>query len=326
MAGHYKIRNDMKFLISLLIVAGVGLVHGQTYPARAVRMVVGFPPGGGTDITARMLAPKLSEYLGQQFVVENRPGATTNIASDLVARSAPDGYTLLFTTSSLAINMSLYKNLTFDALRDFVPISVFANSPNLLVVHPSAPSTVAELLAQARAKPGAMNYSSAGAGTTQHLAGELFKARSGADIVHIPYKGTAASLTAVIAGEVQLTFANVPAILGHVKNGRLKAVAVTDSARSQLMPDVPTMKEAGLDGVEAPVWYALLGPVAMPREIVNTLGNATARAARDPDLKRRLLEQGAEPIGNTPEEFAKLLRAEVPRWAEIVRISGAKAE
>jgi len=316
----------MKILVSLLLASWLAGLNAQTYPARPVRMLVGFPPGGGTDITARMLAPKLAEFLGQQFVVENRPGATTNIASDLVAKSAPDGYTLLFTTSALAINMSLYKNLTFDALRDFAPISVFANSPNLLIVHPSAPGTIAELLAQARAKPGSMNYSSAGAGTTQHLAGELFKHRSGANIVHIPYKGTAASLTAVIAGEVNLSFANVPAIIGHVKSGRLKALAVTDSARSQLMPDVPTMKEAGVEGVEAPVWYALLGPAALPREIVNLLGAATGRAARDPDLRRRMLEQGAEPIGSTPEEFARLLREEVPRWAEIVKISGAKAE
>jgi tripartite-type tricarboxylate transporter receptor subunit TctC len=316
----------MRIALALLLACSFGAASAQGYPSRSVRVLVGFTPGGGTDIMARFLAPKLAEYLGQPFVVENRPGATTNIASDLVAKSAPDGYTLLFTTSALAINMSLYKNLSFDALRDFAPISVFANSPNLLVVHPSAPSTVAELLAQARAKPGAMNYSSAGAGTTQHLAGELFKARSGADIVHIPYKGSAASLTAVIAGEVQMSFANVPAILGHVKSGRLKAVAVTDSARSQLMPDAPTMKEAGLDGVEAPVWYALLGPAALPREIVAALGKATMRAAREPDTRRRLLEQGAEPIGNTPEEFGKLLREEVPRWAEIVKISGAKAE
>jgi tripartite-type tricarboxylate transporter receptor subunit TctC len=289
-------------------------------------MLVGFPPGGGTDITARMLAPKLFEYLGQQFVVENRPGASTNIASDLVAKSAPDGYTLLFTTSTLAINMSLYKNLTFDALRDFAPVSVFAESPNLLVAHQSAGADVRELLAQAKAKPGSMNYSSAGSGTTQHLAGELFKARTGTYIVHIPYKGTAASLTAVIAGEVHFSFANVPAILGHVRNGRLRALAVLAPKRSDLMPEVPTMKEAGVDGVEVSVWYALLSPAATPRDIVNTLGNATARAARDPELKRRLVEQGAEPVGNTPEEFAKLLREEVPRWAEIVKISGAKPE
>jgi tripartite-type tricarboxylate transporter receptor subunit TctC len=316
----------MKTLAALLLALVSSLAIAQSYPSRPVRLVVGFPPGGGTDIMARMLGPKLSEYLGQQFVVENRPGATTNIASDLVAKSAPDGHTLLFTTSSLAINMSLYKNLTFDALRDFAPVSVFAESPNLLVAHQSAGASVKELLAQAKAKPGAMNYSSAGSGTTQHLAGELFKARTGTYIVHIPYKGTAASLTAVIAGEVHFSFANVPAILGHVRSGRLRALAVLAPKRSDLMPDVPTMKEAGVEGVEVPVWYALLAPAATPHEIVKTLGDATVRAARAPDLRQKLVDQGAEPVGSTPEEFATLLRGEVARWAEVVKLSGAKAE
>jgi tripartite-type tricarboxylate transporter receptor subunit TctC len=315
----------MRIVAWIFLLCAVNAV-AQPYPSRPVRMLVGFPPGGGTDIAARLLAPKLSEYLGQQFVVENRPGATTNIASDLVAKAAPDGHTLLFTTSALAINMSLYRNLTFDALRDFAPISVFADSPNLLVAHQSAGASVAELLAQAKAKPGALNYSSAGSGTTQHLAGEVFKLRSATQIVHIPYKGTAASLTAVIAGEVQFSFANVPAILGHVKNGRLRALAVAGPRRSDLMPDVPTMKEAGVDGVEVPVWYALLAPAATPRDIVTALGNATARAARSPDTRQRLVEQGADPVGNSPEEFAKLLREEVAKYAEVVRISGAKAE
>jgi tripartite-type tricarboxylate transporter receptor subunit TctC len=316
----------MRSLISLFILLWVGCAEAQTYPARAVRMLVGFPPGGGTDIMARFLAPQLAEYLKQPFVVENRPGATTNIATDMVAKSAPDGYTLLFTTSALAINMSLYKNLPFDALKDFAPVSVFADSPNLLVAHQSAGASVRELLAQARAKPDSMNYSSAGAGTSQHLAGELFKARTGTKIAHIPYKGTAASLTAVISGEVQFSFANVPAILGHVRSGRIRALAVLADKRSDLMPDVPTMKEAGVDGVVVPVWYALLAPAATPREVVKVLADATARAARAPDLKQRLIEQGAEPVGNTPEEFSKLLREEVVRWAEVVRISGAKAE
>ena len=315
------------FGVLILIAAmGLGSAFGQSYPTRPVRMLVGFPPGGGTDIAARLLAPKLSEFLGQQFVVENRPGATTNIATDLVAKAAPDGHTLLFTTSAIAINMSLYKNLPFDALRDFAPISVFAEAPNLLVAHQSAGANVAELLSQARAKPGSMNYSSAGSGTTQHLAGEVFKVKSGTQIVHIPYKGTAASLTAVIAGEVQFSFANVPAILGHVKGGRLRALAVAGARRSDLMPEVPTMKEAGVEGVEVPVWYALLAPAATPREIVATLGNATARAARSADTKQRLVEQGADPVGNSPDEFAKLLREEVVKYAEVVRISGAKAE
>ena len=316
----------MRLFTGIFLALTVGAAFAQSYPTRPVRVLVGFPPGGGTDIMARLLAPRLSESLGQQYVVENRPGATTNIASAMVATATPDGYTLLFTTSALAINKSLYKNLTYDAERDFAPISVFAESPNLLVAHASAGASVKELLAQARAKPGAMNYSSAGAGTSQHLAGELFKARTGAQIVHIPYKGTAASLTAVIAGEVQFSFANVPAILGHVKSGRLRALAVLAPKRSDLMPEVPTMQEAGVSDVIVPVWYALLAPAQTPREIVKTLGDATARAARTPDLKQKMVEQGADPVGNTPEEFSKLLREEVARWAEVVKISGAKAE
>ena len=310
----------------LIVAMGLGSALAQPYPTRPVRMLVGFPPGGGTDIAARLLAPKLSEYLGQQFVVENRPGATTNIATDLVAKSVPDGHTLLFTTSAIAINMSLYKNLPFDALRDFAPISVFAESPNLLVAHQSAGASVAELVSRAKSKPGSLNYSSAGSGTTQHLAGEVFKVKSGTQIVHVPYKGTAASLTAVIAGEVQFSFANVPAILGHVKNGRLRALAVAGARRSDLMPEVPTLKEAGVEGVEVPVWYAILAPAATPRELVTILGNATARAARSPDTRQRLVEQGADPVGNSPEEFARLLREEVAKYAEVIRISGAKPE
>jgi len=312
-------------LAALLALQGAAALS-QAYPSRPVRMLVGFPPGGGTDISARLLAPKLSEFLGQQFVVENRPGATTNIASDLVAKAPADGYTLLFTTSALAINASLYKNLSYDALRDFAPISIFAESPNLLVAPQSfAAKDIAALLALARARPGELNYSSAGSGTTQHLAAELFKVRTGTRIVHIPYKGTAASLTAVIAGEVQMSFANVPAILGHVRSGRLRALAVAGARRTALMPEVPTMQEAGVDGVEVPVWYALLAPAATPREIVTLLGAATARATHTPDTRQRLLDQGADPVGNTPEEFTLLLKQEVARWAEVVKVSGARA-
>ena len=316
----------MKALLALILGVSVFSATAQNYPARSVRMLVGFPPGGGTDIMARVLAPQLQQQLGQPFVVENRPGATTNIASDLAAKAAPDGYTLLFTTSALAINMSLYKNLPFDALRDFTPISVFAESPNLLVAHTSAGANVKELVDQAKAKPGAMNYSSAGAGTSQHMAGELFKVRTGSSITHVPYKGTAASLTAVIAGEVHFSFANVPAIIGHVRNNRLRALAVAGPKRSDLMPDVPTMQEAGVSGVEVPVWYALLGPANLPRDVVKTLNDATVRAARSPELRQKLADQGAEAVGNSPEEFGKLLREEVAKWAEIVRVSGAKAE
>jgi tripartite-type tricarboxylate transporter receptor subunit TctC len=306
---------------------GAAQASAQSYPARAVRIIVGYTPGGGTDINARLLAPKLSEHFGQQFVVENRPGANTNVASEMVAKSAADGYTLLFTTSSLAVNRALYKGLAYDAQRDFAPVSVLCESVNLLVAGPGlAAKDIAELVALARARPGALNYSSSGSGSTQHLAGELFKLRTGTDIVHVPYRGTAPSLTAVIAGEVQFSFANVPAILAHVKSGRLRALAVAGGRRTELMPEVPTMKQAGVEGVEVALWYGLLAPAATPREVVAALGSAVAKAAHSSDLAQRLKDQGADPVGNTPEEFEKQLRADFTKYAEVVKISGARAD
>jgi len=279
------------------------------------------------DINARMLAPRLTEHLGQQVVVENVPGAGTNIANERVAKSAPDGHTLLINTAAVAINMSLYRNLPFDTLRDFAPVSVFSESPNVLVVNAKlAAQNVKELVAMARSAPGKLNYSSAGVGTTQHLAAELFKLRTGTFIVHIPYKGTAPSMTALIAGEVELSFANIPSIQGHLKSGRLRALAATASRRDPQLPDVPTMQEAGVEGVEVVVWYGVLAPAATPREIIQKLADGIQRAARDPETSRRMLEQGAVPVGNTPEEFAKMLREEVARWAEVVKISGARAD
>jgi len=299
----------------------------QNYPSRPVRLIVGFAPGGGVDINARMLAPKLSEYLGQQVVVENVPGAGTNIANERVARAAPDGHTLLINTAAVAINMSLYRNLPFDTLRDFAPVSVFSQSPNVLVVNAKLPAqNVKELVAMARSSPGKLNYSSAGVGTTQHLAAELFKLRTGTFIVHIPYKGTAPSMTALIAGEVDLSFANIPSIQGHLKSGRLRALAATAARRDPQLPEVPTMKEAGVAGVEVVVWYGVLAPAGTPRGIVQKLSEGIQRATRDADVRKRMLEQGAEPVGSTPEEFSKLLREEVARWAEVVKISGARAE
>ncbi len=230
-------------------------VHGaaalaQPFPSRPVRLVVGFTPGGGVDINARLLASKLTEFLGQSVIVENRPGAGTNIANELVAKSAPDGYTLLFNSPAVAINMSLYKNPPYDALRDFAGVSVFSESTNILVVPASLPArSLQELVALARERPGALNYSSAGAGSTQHLAGELFKLRTGTSIVHVPYKGSAPSITALLAGDVQLSFINPVAVGQHVKSGRLRALAVAGARRTELMPEVPTMKEAGVEGV-----------------------------------------------------------------------------
>ena len=317
----------MLWLIALPIAMDGTLAQAQGYPARPVRFLVGFTPGGGVDINARLLAAKLSEFLPQQVVVENRPGAGTNIANEYVARAAPDGYTLLFNSPAVAINMSLYRNPPYDALRDFAGVSVFSESTNILVVPASLPAkSVRELVALARARPGALNYSSAGAGSTQHLAAELFKLRSGTDIVHVPYKGSAPSIAALIAGEVQLSFVNPVAIGGHVRTGRLRALGVAGARRTELLPEVPTMKEAGVEGVEVPLWFGLLAPAATPREIVRVLAVDVAKAAHAPDTRKRLLEQGAEPVGNTPEEFDRQLREEVARWAEVVRISGARAE
>ena len=297
------------------------------YPTRPARMLVGFTPGGGVDINARLAASKLSEYLGQQFIVENRPGAGTNIANEAVAKAAPDGYTLLFNSPAVAINMSLYKNPGYDLLRELTAVSVFSESTNILVVPSSLPAkSVAELVALAKEKPGALNYSSAGAGSTQHLAAELFKLRTGTKIVHVPYKGSAPSLTALISGEVQLSFVNPVAIGQHIKSGRLRALGVAGAKRSALMPEVPTIKEAGVSGVEVPLWFGLLAPAGTPNEIVHALAGAVKRGANSPDMQKKLLDQGAEPVGNTPEEFQAMLKDEVARWAEVVKISGARAE
>ena len=313
-------------VIALCLAATSASVQAQAFPTRPIRLVVGFTPGGGVDINARLLAAKLSELLGQPVIVDNRPGAGTNIANEYVAKAAPDGYTLLMGTPALAINMSLYKNLSYDTLRDFVAVSMFSQSPNILVVNSSSPArSMGELIALARAKPGVLNYSSAGAGTTQHLAGELLKLRTGTNIVHVPYKGSAPSLTALIAGEVDLSFANVPAILQHVKSGRLRPLASTGTRRSELMPDVPTMQEAGL-GVEATVWYGVFAPAATPRAVVSMLADAIVQAARSPDIKQRLVDQGAEPVGDAPAEFDRILRKEVAKWGEVIRISGIQVE
>ena len=302
------------------------LTCAQSYPVKPIRLVVPFTPGGGVDINARLIGPKLTEYLGQPVIIETRPGAGTNIGNEFVAKSAPDGYTLLINGGAMAINMSLYKNLSYDTLRDFVAISLFSEATNVLVVHPSLPvKTAKDFVALARAKPGAVNYSSSGSGSTQHLSGELMNLRTGTKMMHIPFKGTSPSLTSVVSGEVTATFANIPAISGFLKAGRLKPIATTSLKRAAQLPDVPTLKESGID-VEVTVRYGIFGPIATPKDIVNTLSGALAKAARSPDTRQRLLDMGAEPVGNTPEEFAKIMKEDVVRWGEVVRASGAKAD
>jgi len=314
-------------LLLVLALLAAGNTAAQPYPSHPIRFIVGFTPGGGVDINARFLAAKMSELLAQQVVVENKPGAGTNIANEYVAKAAPDGYTLLFTSPAVAINMSLYKDPHYDLLRDFAGVSIFSESTNLLVVPDALPArSVKELVAMAKAKPGSLNYASAGQGTTQHLAGELFKLRTGTSIVHVPYKGSAPAMTALLAGDVQLSFINPVAAGPHVKSGKLRALAVAGAKRTALFPEVPTMKEAGFEGVEVALWYGLLAPKATPPEIVNTLAAAVAKAARDEDLRKRLAADGAEPIGNTPEEFDRSLREDLAKYGEVVRVSGAKTQ
>src|SRR3989442_1508185 len=264
------IRNRGVESLFALACAGHGAaVRAKAYPTRPPRLIVGFTPGGGVDINARVLASKLSELLPQQVIVENRPGAGTNIANEYVAKSAPDGYTLLFNSPAVVINMSLYRNPPYDALRDFAGVSVFSESTNILVVPASLSARSAkELVALARERPGTLNYSSAGAGSTQHLAAELFKMRSGTSIVHIPYKGSAPSIAALLAGEVQLSFINPVAVGPHLKSGRLRALAVAGAKRTELMPEVPTMKEAGGAGGEGTPWVGPLPPAPPPRAAV----------------------------------------------------------
>jgi len=313
------------FLLALGL-AAAGQAAAQGYPNHPVRFIVGFTPGGGVDINARLLAAKMSEQTGQQFVVENKPGAGTNIANEYVAKSVPDGYTLLFNSAAFAINLALYRNPPY-ALKDFAPVSVFSESVNLLVVSASLPArNVQELVAMAKERPGSLNYSSAGAGTSQHMAAELFKLRTGTSIVHVPYKGSAPALTALIAGEVQLSFSNTIAIHQHVKSGRLRALAVAGPKRTDVLPDVPTMREAGVEGVEVPLWFGLLAPAGTPREIVQLLAAHVAKAARSRDLHQKMTDQGADPVGNAPEEFQRQLDKEVASWLEVVKVSGAKVD
>ncbi len=317
----------LRILIAVLALFSAGLVAAQGYPSRQVRIVVPFPPGGTSDILARTIGARLAAPLGQPVVIENKPGAGGNIAADHVAKSAPDGYTLLMGTSSLAISQSLYKKLSYDLLRDFAPITQAVNYTNLLVVHPSAGvSSVAELLALARAKPGTLNYGTAGNGTPPHMTGELFKAYTGVNIQHVPYKGGAPAIVDLIAGQIPIMFDNVPPLLPHVRAGRIKALAVTSLARIHVLPEVPTLDELGLKGFDAVGWNGLLAPAGTPRDIVTRLHAEVVRVLRIAEVRDQLTSQGADLVGNSPEEFAAWIRVEVKKWAGVVRDSGAKLD
>lgn len=314
--------------ISVVLLVTTMAVHAQTaYPTRAVRLIVPSSPGGGTDISARILAPPLTQFLGQQVVVENRPGAGTMIGGEAVARAAPDGYTLLMGISTLAINPAMYKKVSYDALKDLAPISQAVALSNVLVIHPSLPSrNLKEFIAFARARPGQINFASAGVGTSPHLSMELFLVLANLKMLHVPYKGSGPGVTDLIAGHVPVMMPNMLSAQPHIKSGRIRALGVTGTKRAPGADDIPTIAEAGLPGYEAVQWYGVLAPAATPRDIITKLHAGVVRALQNPDVRQRLLNDGAEPVGSSPEEFAAYLRSETTKWAKVIQAAGIKPE
>ncbi len=317
-----------RWIVGALLVLLASGAWAQAYPTKPIRLVVPFPPGGATDILARNVAQKLTEAWGQQVIVDNRPGAGGNIGSELVAKSAPDGYTLeMGTVGTHAINASLYAKMPYDHVKDFVPVILVAGVPNVLVVNPSVPvNSVAELISYAKANPGKLNFASSGNGTSIHLSGELFKVMAGVQITHIPYKGSAPAMQDLLGGQVQLMFDNLPPSLPQIKAGKLKALAVTSATRAAALPDVPTMAEAGLPGFEASSWFGVLAPAGTPPAIVAKLNAEIGKWLASPEAKEKLLALGANAAGGTPEDFAKHIQAETAKWAKVVKESGAKVD
>jgi len=325
----HQLRYPWKFraVLVLLVACATASAHAQNYPIHPIRMLVGFPAGGGADIVARIVTPKLSDGLREQVIVDNRPGAGSTIASDLTAKAAPDGYTLLMVSSSHAINAGLPKKLGYDALGDFTGIALVAAAPLILVVHPSLPvRSVDELIALARRHPGRLNYASSGAGGTSHLAAELFKMLAKVELTHVPYKGAPQALADVISGEVQVLFPALPTALSQVKAGRVRAIAITSSRRSKVVPDIPTLAERGLPEYEATNWYGLLGPAGIPKSIVSRLNAVTVEVLANADVREAILRQGAEPIGSSAAEFERYLKAEIEKWKAVIKRAGIRAD
>jgi tripartite-type tricarboxylate transporter receptor subunit TctC len=298
---------------------------GQAYPTKPIRLIVPFAPGGPADIQARLIGPKLTEAWGQPVVVENRAGGNTIIATELTARSDPDGHIVQVISAGFAINVSLYSKLPYDSVRDFAPVTQLTSGPAIVVVHPSLPArSIKELIQLARSRPGQLTYASAG--LPSQLAVELFKVMTGTDLVHVPYKGAAPAMIDLIAGHVQVSFPTIIGALSHVRSGRLRALATTGAKRAPAAPDLPTMMEAGVPGYVAANWFGTAVPAKTPPAIVAKLSQEIARALRLPDVSERLLSQGMEPTSSTPEEFSAYIRSEMTKWAKVVKASGAKAE
>jgi tripartite-type tricarboxylate transporter receptor subunit TctC len=313
--------------VMLALMVPVGAVPAQPYPTRPIRVIIGFPPGGGIDIVARVMAPRLSENLGQPVVIDNRAGAGGLIGTDLAAKATPDGHTVFFgTIGNLSVNPLLYSKLPFDMARDFAPVTHVASVSSALLVHPSFPAkTVPDLIAAAKARPGQINYSSSGNGGTPHLAAELFNLMAGVKLVHVPYQGSAPGLIAAIGGHVQVTFGALLSGLPLIQSGKLRGVATLGKTRSSLLPDVPTVAET-LPGYEVVNWYGMVVPAPTPRAVIARLQGEVAKVLRLPEIRDNLISQGADPVGSSPAEFSAFMKSESTKWAKVIKAAGIKVE
>lgn len=317
----------MKTMMLVLAALAASPVVAQTFPQRPLRLVSPFAPGGGNDLVSRTLAQAMAKNLGQPVVVDNRPGATTIIGMEIVARAPADGYTLVMSSSTLAINVTLYPKLPYDVLRDFAPVSLVATTPLILAVHPAQPvSSVAELIALAKARPGELFYPSAGTGDAPHLAAELFNITAGVKLVHVPYKGAAIGIGDLVAGRLALMFGTSPTTLPYVRSGRLRAIAVTALKRSAVMPELPTVAESGLPGYESGSWYGMLAPAQTPRVVVARLAAEISSALQSAEVRERLKGQGVDPVGNSPAQFATYIKQEIVKWAKVMHAADIRAD
>ena len=313
-------------ILLLSVFAGIGSAFALDYPTKPVKWVVPYPPGGTTDVLARIVAQWLSEKMGQQFIVENKPGAGNNIGVEAVVSAAPDGYTMLLVNPANGINATLYKNLNYNFIRDIAPVAGLVRTPNVMEVTNSLPvKTVGEFIAYCKANPGKINMASSGSGTSVHLSGELFKSMTGCEMLHVPYKGAGPALTDLIGGQVHVLFDNLPSSIGHIKGGKIRALAVTSALPEPSLPGVPTVGET-VPGYEATAWFGIGMPKGTPREIVDKVNAEVNRALADPKMRERLAELGGTPIGGTPEDFGKVIAAETAKWEKVVISSGAKVE
>jgi len=319
--------DSINLMLAAALLASSLPATAQRYPSKPIKMVVGYAPGGGSDIMGRLIAQQITEATGQQVVVENRAGAAQNVAVEYVIKQPADGYTLFMSSAALGVNASLYPKLNYDPVKDLVPSAIFATSPNLLLVHPSYPAkNVREFVAVAKKNPGKLNFSSSGSGSTQHLSGEMLKLMLGVDMTHIPYKGSAPSMTALASGEVDFSFNNIPASQPLMTPGRIRALGITSAKRSPLLPQLPTMVEGGLAGFVTETWYGVLFPAGTADDIVNAMNAVVVKAVQKEDFRAKLAQLGADPLAETPDFFRKMLAAEIERWGKVVRAAKARPE